>query len=180
MSEAIDPDSAEEALAGDIDDIVPGYGRDRTPVVGLGGSAGSIEALQEFFTSMPPDTGLAFVVVIHLSADHQSVLADVVQRATRMRVHKVEGALRIEPNTVYVIPPGKTLQFVRGQLALGDIPDGRQGHVVVDIFFRTLADSHGPHSAAVVLSGMDGDGSIGIKRIKERGGLTIAQDPEQA
>src|SRR3954464_1678193 len=180
MTAANDPDSAEEALAEQVGDVVPGFGRDRIPVVGLGGSAGSIEALQEFFSAIPPDTGMAFVVVIHLSADHQSVLADGVQRSTRMNVQRVHGPLHIEANTVYVIPPGKTLQFHLGQLALGDIPDGRPRHVVVDIFSRTLADSHGPHAAAVVLSGMDGDGAIGIKRIKERGGLTVAQDPDQA
>ncbi|MFL6691751.1 MAG: CheR family methyltransferase, partial [Ramlibacter sp.] len=79
-----------------------------------------------------------------------------------------------------VIPPGKVLESIDGELQLATIPDGRAKHVVVDVFFRTLADSHGPHAAAVVLSGMDGDGAIGIKRIKERGGLTVAQDPEQA
>lgn len=173
-------DSAEEDLAEEMDDAIPSHGYSKVPVVGLGGSAGSIEALQAFFGSLPPSTGLAYVVVIHLAADHDSILADVVQRSTRMPVVKVDGGLKLAADTVYVIPPGRTLQTQNGRLRLGDIPDGRARHVVVDIFFRTLADSHGAHAAAVVLSGMDGDGAIGIKRIKERGGLTVAQDPGQA
>jgi two-component system, chemotaxis family, CheB/CheR fusion protein len=180
MTAELRPDGAEQDLADQIDNIVPSHGYHKVPIVGLGGSAGSIEALQAFFTTMPSRTGLAFVVVIHLSSEHQSVLNEVVQRCTRMNVVKVEGPVRVEPDTVYVIPPGRALQADNGRLSLGDLPDGRSRHVVVDIFFRTLADTHGAHAAAVVLSGMDGDGAIGIKRIKERGGLTVAQDPDQA
>jgi two-component system CheB/CheR fusion protein len=180
MSSELRPDGAAQDLADQIDDIVPSHGYGKVPVVGLGGSAGSIEALQQFFTTMPPQSGLAFVVVIHLSPSHDSVLTDVIQRCTRMKVVKVTGTLVMEANTVYVIPPGKVLQLEDGGLKLKDLPDGRARHVVVDIFFRTLADSHGAHAAAVVLSGLDGDGAIGIKRIKERGGLTVAQDPAQA
>jgi two-component system CheB/CheR fusion protein len=180
MTSEIRADSAEQDLADQIDDIIPSYGYRKVPVVGLGGSAGSIEALQMFFTTMPAQSGLAFVVVIHLSPDHESILAELIQRCTRMKVVKVEGALKVEANSVYVIPPGKVLQSNEGELTLAEIPDGHARHVVVDIFFRTLADSHGAHAAAVVLSGLDGDGAIGIKRTKERGGLTVAQDPEQA
>jgi two-component system CheB/CheR fusion protein len=180
MTAELRPDGAEQDLADQIDNIVPSYGYQKVPVVGLGGSAGSIEALQSFFTTMPSQSGLAFVVVIHLSPDHESILTELLQRCTRMRVVKVVGVLQVQANTVYVIPPGKVLQSEEGELALSDIPDGHGRHVVVDIFFRTLADSHGAHAAAVVLSGLNGDGAIGIKRIKERGGLTVAQDPEQA
>lgn len=172
--------SAPQGLAEHTDDIVPNHGYRKTPVVGLGGSAGSIEALQAFFTTMPEQSGMAFVVVIHLSPDHESMLTELLQRCTRMKVVKVENTLTVQPGTVYVIPPGRLLQSQDGELKLAPIPDGRARHVVIDIFFRTLADSHGAHAAAVVLSGLDGDGAIGIKRIKERGGLTIAQDPDQA
>jgi two-component system CheB/CheR fusion protein len=180
MTAELRPDGGEQDLADQIDDLVPSYGYQKVPVVGLGGSAGSIEALQAFFTTMPAQSGLAFVVVIHLSPDHESILTELLQRCTRMKVVKVAGILRVSANTVYVIPPGKVLQSERGELELSDIPEGHARHVVVDIFFRTLADSHGAHAAAVVLSGLNGDGAIGIKRIKERGGLTVAQDPEQA
>jgi two-component system CheB/CheR fusion protein len=174
MSEEIQADDARQ------DDVVPSYGYGKVPVVGLGGSAGSIEALQAFFKTMPPQGGLAFVVVIHLSPDHQSSLTELLQRCTRMPVVRVEDTLRVEAGTVYVIPPGKVLQLDKGRLKLEPVPESRVRHATVDIFFRTLADSHGPHAAAVVLSGLDGDGSIGIKRIKERGGLTVVQDPDEA
>lgn len=180
MSERPSPDLAEEELGPLMDDIVPTHGYGMVPVVGLGGSAGSIEVLQRFFSQLPPDSGVAFVVVIHLSADHESTLAELLQRCTAMPVIQVREGLEVKPGTVYVIPPGKMLRARSGRLGLSAMPEKRAPHVAVDIFFRTLADSHGPHAAAVVLSGMDGDGAIGVKRIKERGGLTVAQDPAEA
>src|SRR5215218_7744505 len=142
MTEDLRPDGAETDLADQLDDLVPSYGYGKVPVVGQGGSAGSIEALQDFFTTMPTQSGLAFVVVIHLAPEHDSMLTDVLQRCTRMRVVKVADTLTLEPNHVYVIPPGKVLQSQDGQLQLQPTPPGRAAHVVVDVFFRTLADSH--------------------------------------
>ncbi len=162
------------------DNLIPARAYQTTPVVGLGGSAGGIASLVSFFKTVPPDSGLAFVVVLHLSAEHESTLSELLQRCTSMEVVQVQDTLRIEPNRVYVIPPRKSLRAVDGHLQLGELQSDRGRHVAVDLFFRTLADTHGPHSAAVVLSGADGDGAIGIKRIKERGGLTVAQDPEEA
>jgi two-component system CheB/CheR fusion protein len=179
MTEAQRPDGAEQDQPNQRDTIFPN-GYQQVPVVALGGSAGSIEALQEFFSVMPAQSGLAFVVVIHLSPEHQSMLTEVLQRCTRMPVVQVLDTLKVEAGVVYVIPPNRTLRLVERELVVAPIPEGRGKHVVVDIMFRSLADSHGAHAAAVVLSGLDGDGAIGIKRIKERGGLTIAQDPEQA
>jgi two-component system CheB/CheR fusion protein len=150
------------------------------PVVGLGGSAGSIQALQAFFASVPAHTGLAYVVVLHLSGEHESTLAELLQRSTQMTVLQVQESQRFEPDTVYVIPPRKSLRAIDGYLQLAELPRGRYPHTAVDLFFRTLADTHGANAAAIVLSGVDGDGAIGIKRVKERGGLTIAQDPEEA
>ncbi len=179
MSEQ-NPDQAEEAAAALSDDAIPTRGYQMLPVIGLGGSAGSVAALQSFFRAMPPEPGLVFVVVIHLSADFDSTLAELLQRCTAMPVVQVQESLAMELDHVYVIPPGKSLKAVEGHLHLGKPQSERGRHVAVDLFFRTLADTHGPHAAAVVLSGADGDGAIGIKRIKERGGLTIAQDPEEA
>ncbi|KAF1047405.1 chemotaxis protein CheB [Xylophilus sp.] len=176
----ITPDHSEEYLGDQIDDAVPTRGYQMLPVVGLDGSAGGIEALRSFFEKMPAQSGLAFVVVMHLSPEHESLLDELLQRCTQMRVVQVREAMKIEPDTIYVIPPRKTLRTFDGTLQLGDLPLERHRHVAVDIFFRTLADTHGPHASAIVLSGADGDGAIGIKRIKERGGLTIAQDPEEA
>jgi two-component system CheB/CheR fusion protein len=155
------PDHAEEDLAEIVDDAVPTRSYAMLPMVGLGGSAGGIAALQAFFEATPAETGLAFVVVMHLAADHESMLAPILQRATRMPVQQVRDSARVEANHVYVIPPGKTIASANGYLQCTDI-------------------THGPRAAAIVLSGADGDGAIGIKRIKERGGLTIAQDPDEA
>ncbi len=175
------PDHAEEEALDLIDNAVPTRGYELTPLVGLGGSAGAIGALQAFFRAMPADSGQAFVVVMHLSPEHESTLPEILQRCTTMPVVQANESVSVEPDHVYVIAPGKRIRTVDGNLALGNEalnPRGR--HSTVDHFFRTLADSHGPHAAAVVLSGADGDGAIGIKRIKERGGLTVAQDPEEA
>jgi two-component system CheB/CheR fusion protein len=178
--ELVGSEKAEDELADTLDNVVPSRGYQMLPLVGLGGSAGSIAALQVFFRSLPADSGMAYVVILHLSAEHDSVLAEVLQRCTPMRVVQVHATERVQPDTVYVIPPGKSLKTMDGHLRLADLPPGRGRHVAVDLFFRTLADSHGPHASAVVLSGGDADGAIGIKRIKERGGLTVAQDPDEA
>jgi two-component system, chemotaxis family, CheB/CheR fusion protein len=176
----LDPDVTEEELAPELDNVVPTYGYHKLRVVGLGGSAGSIPALQRFFEKMPPDTGMAFVVVVHLSPDHDSVLSDILQRSTAMPVSTAGDGTAVAPNHVYVIPPGKHITMSDGHMNLNELPKERGRRMTVDLFFRSLADSHGPNAVAIVLSGGDGDGAIGIKRVKERGGLTIAQDPEAA
>ena len=161
-------------------DAVEPHASASLPIVGLGGSAGSIPALQSFFRTMPPDSGMAFVVILHLSPDHESTLAEVLQQSTPMPVVQVHDKEPVKPNCVYVIPPGKALASLDGQLRLEPLHTPRGSRVAVDLFFRTLAETHGPQAAAIVLSGADGDGAIGVKRIKERGGLTIAQDPDEA
>ena len=176
----VSPDTVEESEGLEMDNIVPTAGYSMTPIVGLGGSAGSIQALCEFFKLMAPDSGLVFVVVLHLSPEHESTLAAIFQRETSMPVVQVKDGVKVEANTVYVIPPGKHLASTNGHLRLTALQSDKGKRVAVDIFFRTLADSHGAHSAAIVFSGGDGDGAVGLKRIKERGGLTVAQDPGEA
>jgi len=173
-------DVVNEDETGSSDEIVPTRVPQMMPMVGLGGSAGSIVALQEFFRVMPAQTGLVFVVILHLSPAHESTLAELLGRATEMPVVQAVDGQKVAPNHVYVIPPGKELATIDGRLRLYplEVENGRR--VVVDLFFRSLADTHGPHAAAIILSGADGDGALGIKRIKERGGLTIAQDPGEA
>ncbi len=174
------PDQVEQELGLAIDNIVPSFGYQQLPMVGLGGSAGSIRALQAFFEEMPPESGMVFVVIMHLSPDHISAMPQMLQKWTKMRVAQAVDGTKVEPNCVYVIPPGKHLMATNGHLKLTDLDREQGRRVAVDLFFRSLADTHGPHSAAVILSGADADGAIGIRRIKERGGLTIAQDPEEA
>ncbi len=179
-SSVLSPDHSEMGGPGDMEAILPIAAEKILPVVGLGGSAGSIGPLREFFSRMPPDSGMGFVVVLHLSPEHESTLASLLSNVTRMSVIQVKAAVKIEPNCVYVIPPGKQLSMEDGHLHVLDLQQDRGKRVVLDLLLRTLADTHGPRAMAIVLSGADGDGAIGIKRIKERGGLTIAQDPVEA
>lgn len=149
-------------------------------VVGLGGSAGGISAVQEFFAAMPVNSGMAFVVVLHLSPHHESILPEMLQRYTKMSVVMASDGIQVEQNAVYVIPPNKFLASVDGHLSLIDAQEPYGKRVAVDYFLRSLAETHGTKAVAVVLSGMGADGSLGLKRIKELGGLTIAQDPDEA
>lgn len=149
-------------------------------VVGIGASAGGIQAVKQFFEAVPPDTGLAYVVILHLSPDHDSQLASVVQASASLLVTQVQDRVRVQPNKVYVIPPNRSLSMQDGHLAVADITRIEERRAPVDVFFRTLADSHGAHAACVVLSGTGANGSMGLKRIKEEGGLCLVQDPDEA
>ncbi len=177
---APDSELAQRSLSHELDDVLPTIGHGLTRVVGLGGSAGSIPALSRFFATMPADSGMAFVVILHLAAEYQSSLDEVLQRATSMPVQQAKQAQKILPNHVYVIPPGKYLSLSDDHLRLTDLQHEHGRRLTVDLFFRSLADTHGSRAVAIVLSGGDGDGALGIKRIKECGGLTIAQDPDEA
>ncbi len=150
------------------------------PVVGIGASAGGIKALKEFFASVPPHTGIAWVVILHLSPDHDSKLAEVLQTTAPMPVTQVTGRVSIEPDHTYVISPNKTLEIENDTLILSEVTRIEQRRAPVDVFFRALADAHGSQSVAVVLSGTGPNGSAGLKRIKEHGGLALAQDPGEA
>ena len=163
-----------------FDHAVPGRDFQQTPMVGLGGSAGSIPALTQFFKDMPTDSGMSFVVILHLSPTHQSTMAEILGRVTIMPVMPAQDNQQALANHVYVIPAGKLLTIVNGHFRLLERQSERGKRNAVDLFFRSLADTYGPRAAAVVLSGVDGDGALGLKRIKECGGLTIAQDPKEA
>lgn len=150
------------------------------PVVGLGASAGGIEVLRGFFANMPDNPGMAFVVVLHLSPSHESVLDKILQSATRLPVTQVKGAVRIERNHIYVIPPAAVLSMNDGYLHLTENARPQGKHVAIDQFFRTLADVHTTRAIGIVLTGGGADGSVGLARIKEQGGVTFAQLPEDA
>ena len=149
-------------------------------VVGIGASAGGIGALKEFFTHMPPSTGAAYVVILHLSPDHESRLAEVLQTVTRMPVSQARGDMAMLPDRVYVIPPNANLGMADAHLAVSPMDPTDHRIAPVDFFFRTLAEAYGPKAVAVVLSGTGPDGSSGIKRVKENGGLAIVQEPGEA
>ncbi|HXT28423.1 MAG TPA: chemotaxis protein CheB [Vicinamibacterales bacterium] len=160
----------------------PARGRphETPPVVGLGASAGGIAALKQFFAHVEHPSGAAYVVILHLSPDHESHLAEVLQRASVMPVEQVLSNVVIQPDHVYVLSPNKKLTIEGGHLSVSDFARPEERRTPVDVFFRTLADSHASSAVAVVLSGTGQNGSAGVKRVKAYGGLVIAQDPSES
>lgn len=150
------------------------------PVVGIGASAGGVQALLRFFENAPVDMDMAFVVVLHLSPNHASSADQVLQHATRMPVLQVQHPVQVEKNHVYVISPSHDLALDDGRLTPTEVGRPRGRPIAIDLFFRSLADTHRERSIAIVLSGTGADGSTGIGRIKEQGGVTIAQQPSDA
>lgn len=150
------------------------------PVVGIGASAGGLEAICTLFRQMPGDCGMAFVVVLHLSPDHQSVADRIIQETTQMPVRQVTEPVPIERNHIYVISPANRLSTNDGYLRVTPANRRRGDHVAIDLFFRDLADVHKDHAFCVVLSGTGADGAVGLSRIKEQGGVTLAQTPDDA
>ncbi|MEX2609290.1 MAG: chemotaxis protein CheB [Gemmatimonadota bacterium] len=148
-------------------------------LVGIGASAGGIPALRAFFRDVPARSGVAFVVIMHLSPEHESHLAEVLEPGVRLPVHQVQGRTRLAPDTIYVIPPGHAISVTDGHLELSDFEGPRGRRTPVDIFFRTLAEAY-PDSIGVILSGSGTDGVVGLKAIKEAGGVILAQAPEEA
>ncbi|MBS6360719.1 CheR family methyltransferase [Burkholderia sp.] len=151
------------------------------PIVGIGASAGGLSALLEFFEALPAHTSMAFVVVMHLAPDYESNLAALLQKATSMPVLEVTSATPIEPDHVYLIAPSLELTMVDDFLHIAPQRPAQGGRrAAIDLFFRTLAEAHRERAIGVVLSGAGSDGSIGLSRVKEMGGITFAQDPSEA
>lgn len=151
-----------------------------TFVVGIGASAGGLEPLEAFFRAMPPDSGMAFVVIQHLSPDHKSLMEELLRRHTSMRILRVLDEMVVEPNTVYLIPPKKEMAIEGGKLRLAEQVRSGSVNLPIDIFFHSLAQDLRERSIAIVLSGSGRDGSRGIVEINDVGGLTIAQNPDTA
>ena len=145
------------------------------PVVGIGASAGGVEALEEFFKAVPAGNGLAFVVLTHLPPGRESMLSEILGRATRMPVVDAKDGERVEAEHVYVLPPSAILTIREGRLRLRRTGTADRERAPIDVFFNSLAEDQGEHAIGVVLSGGGHDGTLGIKAIKENGGLTIAQ-----
>ena len=148
-------------------------------IVGIGASAGGLEALQQFFQHMPGNSGLSFVVIQHLSPDYKSLMADILGKHTEMQVMQAENEMEILPDNVYLIPPKKNMTIRNGRLILTDFVQGTLNHPI-DVFFTSLAKEQNDRSIAVVLSGTGSDGTSGVKAVKEKGGLVIVQSPETA
>lgn len=151
---------------------MPGF-----PIVGIGASAGGLEALEQFFINMPKSCGMAFVIVQHLDPTHAGIMPELLQRITLMKVYQASDSLKVKPDCVYVIPPNKNLSLLNGKLHLFDPVESRGLRLPVDYFFRSLADDQLQNSIGIILSGMGSDGSLGVKAIKEKNGIVMVQDP---
>jgi two-component system CheB/CheR fusion protein len=149
-------------------------------IVGIGASAGGLQALEEFFESVPADSGMAYVVVQHLSPDHTSLLGEILARRASIPVKEIVDGMPVEPNHVYVIAPGRTLTLEHGTLRLGEPVEKRGHRRPVDDFFRSLAAEQNEKAIVVVLSGTGTNGTAGSQAIKAAGGICIAQQPESA
>ena len=149
------------------------------PIVGIGASAGGLAAFAAFFSGMPPldDPGMAFVLVQHLAPDHESLLTELLQRTTRMKVVEVTDGMVVQINCVYIIPPNRDMAFLNGALHLLE-PTAARGHrLPIDYLFSSLAQDQHERAIGIVLSGTGSDGTLGVRAIKDGGGMVMAQNP---
>ena len=153
---------------------------DEFVVVALGASAGGLEALEQFFRHMPADAGISFVVVQHLAPDHTTALPDLLARCTEMPVEQARDQTRVVPNRVYIIPPNATLTISKSVLQVNAPIEARGHRTPIDSLFRSLAEDCGENAVCIMLSGTGTDGTIGLKAIKEYGGMAMAQTLESA
>lgn len=149
------------------------------PVIGLGASAGGLEALKVFFSNMPSSSGMAFIVVMHMAPDKPSLMPELLQRHTDMPVEHAKDGQLVEPDHVYIMPSDKNIILERDSIKLLEIPNTLP-HLPIDTLFLSLAKNKGAHAGGVVLSGTGSDGAIGLKEIKARDGLVLAQSPDTA
>jgi two-component system CheB/CheR fusion protein len=150
------------------------------PVVGIGASAGGLEAFQKFFSALPDDPGMAFVLIQHLDPNHDSMMPDLLSRHTGLDVVQVKERMPVEENTVYIIPPGKYLGLEADHLVLSEPPKSRGQRMAIDHFFQTLAEIRLEKAVCIVLSGTGSDGTQGLREVKASGGLALVQDPDTA
>ncbi|OIQ98975.1 chemotaxis protein methyltransferase cher2 [mine drainage metagenome] len=149
-------------------------------IVGIGASAGGLEAFEQFFRSIPPDSGMAFVLVSHLDPDHDSMLTEILQRTTTMPVVEARDHVKVERNCVYVLPPNREMAIFHGNLQLSTPEMPRGQRMVIDSFLRSLAEDQGEKAVGIILSGTGTDGTLGLRSIQGAGGITLVQDPGTA
>ncbi|MGZ8537042.1 MAG: CheR family methyltransferase [Flavisolibacter sp.] len=149
------------------------------PVVGVGASAGGLETFKELVKAIPEDSGMSYIFIQHLSPNYESLLTDILQKLTQIPVLEITDNIKVLPNHIYVIPSNKLLTANDGVLLLGPRPTGEKLNTI-DIFFTSLAEIHQDHAIGVILSGTGDDGTVGLKNIKDHGGITIVQDEKSA
>jgi chemotaxis methyl-accepting protein methylase len=150
------------------------------PIVGIGASAGGLEALEQFLKNVPENSGMAFVIVQHLDPTHKGIMPELLQRATGMEVFQVRDRMRVKPNCVYVIPPNRDMSILHGVLHLFEPTAPRGLRLPIDFFLRSLAEDRQERSIGVILSGMGSDGTMGLRAIKEKAGVVLVQEPASA
>lgn len=150
------------------------------PIVGIGASAGGLEALEQFLSHVPPACGMAFVVVQHLDPNYKGMIVELLQRTTAMPVLQIKDGMAVMPDQVYVIPPNHDLSILNGVLYLLDPAAPRGLRLPIDFFLRALAEDQQERSIGVILSGMGSDGTLGLRAIKEKAGAVFVQTPDQA
>ncbi|MCS3797340.1 chemotaxis protein CheB [Niastella sp. OAS944] len=150
------------------------------PVVGVGASAGGLDAFKRLIKAIPENAGVAYILVQHLEPSHDSMLVEILQKVTSIPVQEITNNVRVEPNRVYVIPSNKLLTANDGRLELSPRAPKGEKNMPIDLFFTSLAVVHQSHAIGVVLSGTASDGTQGLKAIKEYGGFTFAQEPQSA
>src|SRR5215813_1858377 len=148
-------------------------------VVGIGASAGGVQALQTLFEALPEGIGAAFVVIVHLDPGKQSDLSTILAARTSMPVTQVDAPTNLEANHVYVIPPNRSLQITDREISTIEFDQPRGQRAPIDLFFRSLANQHAD-GFAVILTGAGSDGAIGVRAVKEAGGIILVQDPNEA
>ena len=157
------------------DKVIPKF-----PIVGIGASAGGLEAFEQFLTNVPENSGMAFVIIQHLDPNQKGMLPELLRRTTKMKVFQAKDRMAVQPNCVYVIPPNKTLSILNGSLHLFEPIETRGLRLPIDFFFRSLADDCRERAVGIILSGMGSDGSLGLPAIKEKNGIVIVQEPADA
>ncbi|MDA8406100.1 MAG: PAS domain-containing protein [Deltaproteobacteria bacterium] len=155
-------------------------GQEGIPIVGIGASAGGLEAFDKFFTAMPVDSGCAFVLVQHLDPSHKSMLTELIQRYTTMNVVEIQDGMNVKPNTVFVIPPNKYIAILNDKLHLIETPAPPSIKTPIDFFFKSLAQDRKDKAICIVLSGSGSEGAMGLRAIKDEGGMGMVQTPESS
>lgn len=146
------------------------------PIVGIGASAGGLRAFEQFFSQMPPDSGMAFILILHLDPTHVSMLPELLRKYTQMPIRQAEDGAKVEANTIHIIPPNKKMVIKHKMLVVTEPTEPRGLRLPIDTFFRSLAEDQGSNAIGIILSGTGTDGTLGLKAIKDAGGLVIVQD----
>jgi len=150
------------------------------PIVGIGASAGGLEALELFFSNVPPDIHMAFIIIQHLSPKHKSIMADILMKYTQMKILQIEDNQEIKSNHVYLNPPDKNVTILNRRLYLNEPMQTHGVNLSIDCFFRSLSEDRGEKAICIILSGTATDGTLGLKAVKGEGGMAMVQDPESA